>query len=123
MKNLIVYDDVIADIMTNIRFQAINKELFITCKKLKISLIFITQSYFFVPKEARLNSTHYLIMKIYNKRQLQQIAINDSADIDYKNFTKINRNVHENHILHYQLIIIYVLEKIFQMLYENDISW
>ena len=91
MKNLIVYDDVIADIMTNIRFQAINKELFITCKKLKISLIFITQSYFFVPKEARLNSTHYLIMKIYNKRQLQQIAINDSADIDYKNFTKINR--------------------------------
>ena len=91
MKNLIVYDDVIADIMTNIRFQGINKELFIRCRKLNISLIFIIQPYFSVMKEARLNSTHYLMMKIYKKRWLQQIAINDSADIDYKNFTKINR--------------------------------
>ena len=89
---LIVFDDMIADIMTNKIFQAIIKELFIRCRKLNISLVFITQSYFSVPKEVRLNSTHYLIMKIQNKRGLQQIAIDHSADIDYKDFLKIYRN-------------------------------
>ena len=67
-KILIVFDDMIADIMTNKRFQAIIKELFIRCRKLNISLVFITQSYFSVPKDVRLSSTHYLIMKINNKR-------------------------------------------------------
>ena len=81
----------IADIMTNRRFQAIIKELFIRCRKLNISLVFITQSYFSVPKDVRLNSTHYLIMKINNKRELQNIAINHSADIDYQDFMKIYR--------------------------------
>ena len=90
-KNLIVFDDMIADIMTNKKFQAIIKELFIRCRKLNISLVFITQSYFSVPKDVRLNSTHYLIMKINNKRELQNIAINHSADIDYKDFLKIYR--------------------------------
>ena len=78
--------------MTNKKFQAIIKELFIRCRKLNISLVFIIQSYFSVPKDARLNSTHYLIMKIHNKRELQQIAINRSADIDYKDVLKIYRN-------------------------------
>ena len=81
-KILIVFDDMIADIMTNKKFQSIIKELFIRCRKLNISLVFITQSYFFVPKDVRLNSTHYLIMKISNKRELQNIAINHSANID-----------------------------------------
>ena len=58
----------IADIMKNKRFQSIIKELFIRCGKLNISLVFITQSFFSVPKDVRLNSTHYLIMKIKNKR-------------------------------------------------------
>ena len=62
--------------MTNKKFQAIIKDLLIRCRKLKISLVFITQSYFSVPKDVRLNSTHFLIMKIYNKRELQQTAIN-----------------------------------------------
>ena len=91
-KKLIVFDDMIADIMFNKRFQAIIKELFISSRKLNISHVFITQSYFSVPKEVRLNSTHYLIMKIHNKRELQQIAINHSADIYYKDFFKIYRN-------------------------------
>ena len=90
-KILIVFDDMIADIMTNKKFQAIIKELFIRCRKLNISLVFITQSYFSVPKDVRLNSTHYLIMKINKKRELQNIAINHSADIDYKDFLKIYR--------------------------------
>ena len=90
-KILIVFDDMIADIMTNKKFQAIIKELFIRCRKLNISLVFITQSYFSVPKDVRLNSTHYLIMKINNKRELQNIAINHSADIDYQDFKKIYR--------------------------------
>ena len=54
-KSLIVFDDMIADIMTNKNFQAIIKELFIRCRKLNISLGFITQSYFSVPKDVRLN--------------------------------------------------------------------
>ena len=62
-KKLIVFDDMIADFMTNRRFQAIIKELFIRCRKLNISLVFITQSYFSVPKDVILNSTQYLIMK------------------------------------------------------------
>ena len=92
-KILIVFGDMIADIMTNKRFQAIIKESFTRCRKLNISLIFITQSYFSVPKEVRLNSTHhYLIMKIQNKRELQEIAINHSEDIYYKEFLKTYRN-------------------------------
>ena len=83
-KVLIVFDDMIADIMTNKKFQSIIKELFIRCRKINISLAFITQSYFSVPKDVRLNSTHYLIMKINNKRELQNITINHSAEIDYK---------------------------------------
>ena len=90
-KILIVFDDMIADVMTNKKFQATIKELFIRCRKLNISLVFITQSYFSVPKDVRLNSTHYLIMKINNKRELQNIAINHSADIDYQDFIKIYR--------------------------------
>ena len=87
----IVFDDLIADIMSNKKFQAIVKELFIRCKKLNISLVFITQSYFSIPKDVRLNSTHYLILKINNKKELQNIAINHSADIDYKDFLEIYR--------------------------------
>ena len=90
-KILIIFDDMIADIMTNKIFQSIIKELFIRCRKLNVSLVFITQSYFSVPKDVRLNSTHYFIMKINNKRELQNIAINHSADIDYKDFMKIYR--------------------------------
>ena len=77
--------------MTNKKFQSIIKELFIRCRKLNISLVFITQSYFSVPKDVRLNSTHYLIMKINNKRELQNIATNHLADIDYKDVIKIYR--------------------------------
>ena len=67
-KILIDFDDRIANIMTNKKFQAIIKELFIRCRKLNILLVFIIQSYFSVPKDVRLNSTHYLILKISNKR-------------------------------------------------------
>ena len=72
MKILIVFHDMIADIMTNKRFQSIIKEILIRCRKLNISLAFITQSYFSVPKDARLNSTHYLIVKINNKKRIRK---------------------------------------------------
>ena len=90
-KILIVFDDMIAEIMSNKKFQAIFKELLIRCRKLNISLVFITQSYSSVPKDVRLNSTHYLIMKINNRKELQNIAINHSADIDYKDFRNVYR--------------------------------
>ena len=90
-KILIAFDNMIAEIMINEKFQAIMKELFIRCRKLNISLVFITQSNFSVSEDVRLNSTHYLIMKINNKRELQNVATNHSADIDYKDFVKIYR--------------------------------
>ena len=104
-KILIVFGDMIADIMSNKDFQAIIKELFIRYRKLNISLVFITQSYFSVPKDVRLNSTHYLIMKINNKRELQNIAINHSADIDYKGFMKIYKECTKNCILFWQSML------------------
>ena len=88
---LIVFDDMIAEIMSNKKFQAIIKELFIRCRNVNISLVFITQSYFSVSKDVRLNSAHYLIMKFSSRKELQNIAINHSADIDYKDFVKIYR--------------------------------
>ena len=91
-KRLIVFDDMKNFKKTNKKFQAIIKELFIRCRKLKISLVFITQSYFSVPEDVRSNSTHFLIMKIHNRRELQQIAINHSEDIDYKDFLRNYRN-------------------------------
>ena len=68
-KTLIMFDDLIADIMANKKFQAITKELFTRCTKLNILLVFITQCYFSVPKHVRLNLIHYLIIKINNKKE------------------------------------------------------
>ena len=85
-KMLLVFDDMIVDMFSNKKVNLLLTELFIKGRKLKISLVFVTQCYFAVPKNIRLNSTHYFIMKIENKRQLQQIAFNHSSDIDFKNF-------------------------------------
>ena len=86
---LIVSDDMIADMISNKRLSPVVTELFIRGRKLNISIVFITQSYFKVPKDVRLNSTHFFIMKIPNKRELQQIALNHSSDVDFKGFMKI----------------------------------
>ena len=88
-KELIIFDDMIADMINNKKLNPIVTELFIRGRKLNISIAFITQSYFKVPKDVRLNSTHFFIMKIPNKRELQQIALNHSSDIDFKDFIKI----------------------------------
>ena len=88
-KILIVFDDMIADMINNNKLNPIVTELFIRGRKLNISIVFITQSYFKVPKDVRLNSTHFFIMKIPNKRELQQIALNHSSDIDFKDFMNI----------------------------------
>ena len=69
-KILIVFDDMIADIITNKKFQTMIKDLFIRCRKLNIALVFITQSYLSVPKDVRLKSTRYLIMTINNRTEL-----------------------------------------------------
>ena len=88
-KILIVFDDMIADVITNKKLNSIVTELFIRRRKFNISLVFISQSYFKVPKDIRNNSTRYFIMKISNKRELQQIAINHSSDINTKDFINI----------------------------------
>ena len=88
-KVLIVFDDMIADMINNKKLNSIVTELFVRCRKLNISLIFISQSYFKVPKDVRNNSTHIFIMKIPNKRELQKIAINHSPDINTKDFINI----------------------------------
>ena len=79
---LIVFDD-------SKKLSPIVTELFLRGRKLNISLIFISQSYFKVPKTIRLNTTHYFIMKIPNKRELKQIASNHSSEIDFKDFMKL----------------------------------
>ena len=75
-KILIVFDDMIADTLSNKKLNPIVTELVIRSRKVNISLVFITQSYFTIPKNVRLNSMHYFIMEIPNKRELQQIAFN-----------------------------------------------
>ena len=74
--------------MNSKKFKAIMKELFVRCRKLNISIVFITQSYFRMPKDARLSSTHYVIMKIQSKKELQNIAQENLEDIDIKDFLK-----------------------------------
>ena len=86
----------IADMISNKTLNPIVTELFIGGRKLNISIVFITEPYFKVPKDVRLNSTHFYIMKIPNKRELQHIALNRSSDIDL--FRSI-KNALQNHIL------------------------
>ena len=88
-KVLIVFDDMIADIEYSKNFKRIIKELFYRARKINVSIVFITQSYFRALKDARLNSTHYIIMKINNKRELKRIAEEKSGDLDYKDFLKM----------------------------------
>ena len=90
-KVLLIFDDMISHVMLDKKAQQFLKDLFIRCRKLNISLCFLTQSYFSVPKDVRLNCTHYILFKLNNKRELQNIAINHSAGIDYKDFIKIYR--------------------------------
>ena len=88
-KVLNFFDDMIADIMRSEKFKAIVKELFIRCRKLNIFIVFITQSYFRTPKDARLNTTHYILMKIGSKKELKNIAEENSGHLDFKDFLKI----------------------------------
>ena len=88
-KILIVCDDIIADMVNNKKLNSIVTELFIRGRKLNISLVFITQSYFKVPKDVRLNTTHFFITKIPNEIELQQIALNHSSDTSTKDFINI----------------------------------
>ena len=94
-KILVVFDHIIADMLSNKNLNPIVTELLIRSRKLKISLVFITQSYFAVPKSIRLNFTDHFIMKIKNKRELQQIAFNQSSSIDFQNFMSLYKKCTE----------------------------
>ena len=86
---MIIFDDMITDMLSNKKPNLIVTEFFIRGRRLNISLVFNTQSYFVVPKNVRLNSTHYFIMRILNKWELQQIAFNHSSDIDFQEFMNL----------------------------------
>ena len=88
-KLLIVFDDMIADIEYNKNFKRIIKEIFYRARKINVSIVFITQSYSRALKDARLNSTHYILMKISNKKELKRIAEEKSGHLDCKYFLKI----------------------------------
>ena len=90
-KILIVFDNMVADMINNKKLNSVVTDLFIRGRKLNISIVFITQSYFKVPKDVRLNTTHYFIAKIPNRRELQEIATNHSSNISTKDFTNIYR--------------------------------
>ena len=103
-KILIVFDDMIVDMINNKKLNPAVTELFIKGRKWDISIFFITQLHFKVPKDVRLNSTHFLIMTILNKREIQQMALNHSSDIEFKDFIKIYENVLLDHILFWLMI-------------------
>ena len=86
MLNLINYGP---DILSNKKINPTVTELFIGARKLNISLDFITKTYFAVPKSIRLNSIHYFVMKIPNKKELQQTASNHLSDIDFQDFLNL----------------------------------
>ena len=102
---LIVFDDMIADLINNKKLNSVVTELFISGRKLNVSLVLITQSYFKVPKNVKLNTTHFFIMKITNKRELQQTALNHSSDIGFKDFIRSTKNVLLNHFLLYLMML------------------
>ena len=85
-NKLITFDDMIAHTLCNKKLNPIATELFVRGRKMNISLVFIVQFYFQTPKDVRLNIIHFFIMKIPNKRELQQITFNHSSDIEFKNF-------------------------------------
>ena len=88
-KVIIVFDDMIADIEYNKNFKRIIKELFYRARKINVSIVFITQSYFRTSKDARLNSIHYILMRIRHKKELKRIAEEKSGHLDYKDFFKM----------------------------------
>ena len=106
-KVLIVFDDMIADIEYNKNFKRIIKELFYRARKINVSIVFTTQSYFRALKDARLNSTHYILMKIGNKKELKRTAEEKSGHLDCKDFLKIYNYLSDcnwtrthNHLVH-----------------------
>ena len=101
----------ITDMLNNKRLNPVVAKLFIKGRELNIFLVFITQSYFAVPKNFRLNSTHYFIMKIINKKELQQIAFNHSSDIDFQDFMNLYKNYFKTILLLW--IILYISVRIF----------
>ena len=88
-KVLIVFDDMIADMINNKKLNSRVPELFVRGRKLNISIVFITQSFCKVSKDVSLNSTPFFIMEIPIKRELRQIVLSHSSDFDFKNFMKI----------------------------------
>ena len=119
-KILIVLNDMIADILSNKKLYRIVTELFIRGRKLNIiSLVFITQSYFAVPKYIRLNSTHYFLLKILNKRELIKLHVIILQILTFKTLWIFVKSILQNNILFWLLIlllhqiILHVLEKIF----------
>ena len=88
-KVLIVFDDIIADIEYNKNFKRIIKELFYRARKINVSIVLIMQSYFRALKDARLNSTHYILMKIGNKEELKSLAEEKLGNLDYKDLFKM----------------------------------
>ena len=89
MQNINHFDDMIADMLSNKKRNPMITELFIRVRKLNIPLVFITQSYFAAREYITLNSTHYSIMKIPDKGQLQQAAFNHLSDNDFQNFINL----------------------------------
>ena len=90
-KILIVFDDMITDMINNKKLDSVVTELFISGRKLNFSLVFITRSYLKVPKDVRLNTTHFFVAKIPNRRELKEIAWNHSSDIGTEDFINIYR--------------------------------
>ena len=111
---LIVFHIVIVDMISNKNRNPIVTELFIRDRKRNSSLDFIVESYFVAQKDIRLNSTHYFVMKIPNKREVQQIALNHSLDIDFIKISRLDRFKRFQHVTDLTDLTRYILEKSFR---------
>ena len=110
---MIVFDDMVVDMHSNKKLNPFVTELFIRGKKLNISLVFITQSYFVISKSIRLSSTHYFVMKIPEKRELQQMTFNHSSDIDFQGFMNLYKKCTANsYFWHFRDNLIHRLQKL-----------
>ena len=105
-KILIVFDDMIAGMLSNRKFNTIVTELFIRGRKLNVYLVFIAEYYFDAPKNIRLNSTHYFVIKIPNKRELHQIHLIIYQILTFKTLRIFIKSVLGNHILFWILILL-----------------
>ena len=110
----------IADMISKIELHPIVTDWLIRCQKLNIYLVFIAQSCFSVPKDVRLNTTHFFDLKVPNRQDPLQVAINYSSDIDFEEFKRLYKTCTANSMLPSRQIIYFIFKRICYSQYKEQ---